>query len=1449
MDTNKTTLFGDVINISNYNGVYDAQKSYEKFDFVYNPNDGKYYYATDNIPYKELSVLEFPQRFSLDADGPIYDGVQTYYLFDSNNDMSDFAIGQKISIGGSQLGNDGDFKILKIEKSYNPDAITSNDTLLNEVLDAPEGIVDWFSSSWFLLGKNNIYWPGRDFEKYVNSYRDLSEAYEDYSALQSKSDWGKDHYNNYGKLEGRSLPLNDRANWMYHADGWGWLFTKTKPEQSAIWFNSNFNPDIWWYTKQSWVDGNRSLVYFDQKGYYDTGIEVTQERIESGDTNFDEIDVSDDSNHMIVRRENSIYKYEKVGADWQQKAELQINGRYRYLTCDNNCSRIAVMSYENKYYIHRPQEYFGETFYKESGFPWLIAPDKDIKSYQRSFWGVKERSNIWEAVYEDVRSRGDIDWESCQIEIFGANNIDVAGDVVIYKYNESTEQWEEDFRITEIREKELSVNFTFDAEKIFVSHEEIYLFDYERWQDASKNYKIDLSYQSIELYDLLNQKRELELSCSLIYSNWVWSSDSPWYFASGDVINYSKIYPNANKSELPDYKQNGLTRIMFSGLGFYSNAYPTLSIDGTFMVYQKDSTQLQVLKKIGEYWEFDETIILKDVFQENLTIDKIVISRDNQSMFFIHGSNWSSKKIDGLKLVDGEWKPIKRFQINSGKNIIFSRDTGSSFKIGVGGVDPKEIYDDNARYGLSDQKIYELRNDEWTKIGEVDGLDMACNFDMTKIFSVNFENTSGITAFRMGEVLFYDAFGEKEGTLICEPSDSPYYVMNAYHIEGEKWYAIPKEKAFTTLQSPYGSKYNNFTQPPPGITATVEQPQDVESINDTSTRVWLRGYTEADQISTSEPKSNNILTITSKDINPEPDSEEWKSDLFFFDADYGSSVKVTANNFRYEFGNGYYILQPKHINSLTFEADLKFNNRSNRETNAIIHFLENHQGQNQDQVDSPNLTYTKGMVGFRWDGNSTFHPYDSTEVQSKNFYCLDFSHSLDFENSNTINAKIKNIDTSILRKSDSMFVKPADSYSSDIYYQENDVVFVPQNHRYYYCKKATPKTDLSPIIEQSKWDRKGGYYRDANVDYWSRDFFWKPSIGLTVGQKPRLRNISVGNSATQIYRDGINEGLLSLDLKFENREDDEAYAILHFLEMHYGCIPFLFSAPAPYETPRNFVCQEWTHTYNYKNNHTITAKFEQFPFALSAEKYDGIISESIETEGELIFPASVELNDFDQSINFLSRLRKRIVIENVGDLPVFIDSIDIEPVTASVNSIERIGTSPTNLVVIPKKLTSNDYVIVLPPDTSLPFGLANQRVQIAKTMVDGFDGGVQFSIVDFVNGRYVKRKINNVNSLFYQNNFGQILNGVTGEFDVNYRASILTSFFDNNGTNVLAGGENGYFDIEYNASLNKQDDFSYIINGLTQGFHKEKEFKSKLKIKSNARFPNQESTLVIYLTS
>jgi len=363
-----------------------------------------------------------------------------------------------------------------------------------------------------------------------------------------------------------------------------------------------------------------------------------------------------------------------------------------------------------------------------------------------------------------------------------------------------------------------------------------------------------------------------------------------------------------------------------------------------------------------------------------------------------------------------------------------------------------------------------------------------------------------------------------------------------------------------------------------------------------STRLTIQGVSGQDAILNNEPQDpNNIITISQPapaiDYDIASATEDWSSDEFFFDADYGSSVEFSCDNIKHQYGNGYYINQPRGINSINAKINLKFKNRSNRESSALVHFVENHLGQSEKQKSSNSLNEVRGIKGFRWGEGSAFFPYKTNDLDDKQFLCLNYSHSLNFQDSNDVDVSLVNYDTSILNKSKNLYISGSRTYDDAQNYYRNDVVFIPDSHQYYYCIAEGPVVGQNP---------------EVSVGYWSRDFVWSPSLGLKIDQSPRLNLVNFGHDYTQVHRDGVNEKLLILNLEFSGRNDNEARAILHFLEHHYGCIPFKFFAPAPYHESKNFVCSGWTHTYEFNDNHNISAKFEQFPFDLEAEDYHSI---------------------------------------------------------------------------------------------------------------------------------------------------------------------------------------------------------------------------------------------------
>ena len=567
-------------------------------------------------------------------------------------------------------------------------------------------------------------------------------------------------------------------------------------------------------------------------------------------------------------------------------------------------------------------------------------------------------------------------------------------------------------------------------------------------------------------------------------------------------------------------------------------------------------------------------------------------------------------------------------------------------------------------------------------------------------------------------------------------------------------------------------------------------------------RLRIKGAGANDIIGQYEPYSNNQITISKLNQDMFDNQSSWSRDLFFFDADYGSTANYVANNHRYEYGNGYFRIQPKSINSLDFEVDLQFKNRTNREANAIVHFLENHQGQHEKDSPSPYLKYSLGMSGFRWDGNATFHPYDSTEMQSKKFYSYNWEHSLNFENTNDLSVKIKNLDTSLLQKVSGMYVNPADQYSDSEFYEKNDVVFDYESKNHYYWYSDTSAPGKKPSQSQSSWSREKGYNEDINTEYWTRDFFWKASIGLNISQSVRVSDLTFGNGYHQIHRDGINESLLKFDLEFNNRSDEEAYAILHFLEQHCGYIPFVYSPPAPYETRQNFICESWSHTYNYKNNHSIKAKFEQFPFNLSAQQISNDTTPSLGRDAELTFtsPLIMKKEGDGQDLNQNSILRSRVILQNIGTEVLSLYSASIVP--ESLGEFSIIGQGSRFPAVKTLGLLKHQYNVTLPASG---FGsLNNAKINLSKSYTEGTSGGIYF---DQLNDAGL------VVDTFFQSNQGWIKSIRTASFiDNDPDAFVTENFIKNNAIASLSPGEQAYMEVLFSGITDASDSIKRLVD-------------------------------------
>ena len=111
----------------------------------------------------------------------------------------------------------------------------------------------------------------------------------------------------------------------------------------------------------------------------------------------------------------------------------------------------------------------------------------------------------------------------------------------------------------------------------------------------------------------------------------------------------------------------------------------------------------------------------------------------------------------------------------------------------------------------------------------------------------------------------------------------------------------------------------------------------------------------------------------------------------------------------------------------------------------------------------------------------------------------------------------------------------------------------------------------------------------------TRTFFFKPDnqVVISVDHSNRFNNFRGS------FKDAPNIGrnqnsLQNLQLTFTNRSDKETYAMLHFLETHMGYKSFVYYyGDDIINENRQFYCDNWSHTFNHFDSHTIKATFTE----------------------------------------------------------------------------------------------------------------------------------------------------------------------------------------------------------------------------------------------------------------
>ena len=128
-------------------------------------------------------------------------------------------------------------------------------------------------------------------------------------------------------------------------------------------------------------------------------------------------------------------------------------------------------------------------------------------------------------------------------------------------------------------------------------------------------------------------------------------------------------------------------------------------------------------------------------------------------------------------------------------------------------------------------------------------------------------------------------------------------------------------------------------------------------------------------------------------------SKNWTQD-FIWRPSYGSSGSYRANNESMKLGEGYDYVNNLAINSLPLELNLRFSNRTDKESKAIIHFLQ----EKHFPYESIYALDYKGERLLSADVQAFNFIYSFPYRTNLKFTCVEFNHSIDYRNNNNVTA-------------------------------------------------------------------------------------------------------------------------------------------------------------------------------------------------------------------------------------------------------------------------------------------------------------------------------------------------------------------------------------------------------------------------------------------------------------
>lgn len=315
----------------------------------------------------------------------------------------------------------------------------------------------------------------------------------------------------------------------------------------------------------------------------------------------------------------------------------------------------------------------------------------------------------------------------------------------------------------------------------------------------------------------------------------------------------------------------------------------------------------------------------------------------------------------------------------------------------------------------------------------------------------------------------------------------------------------------------------------------------------------------------------------------------WTRDIDdLFKLNYGSSVNFSAKLSPLIMGDGYRTNTANNVNTLNAKFTFNYDGLTDKQAKCLISYFEN----------TPEAPVKSLYEDFKGVNIDLFNPYKS----NAEVYFKTINHTSTYNNINKITIEAESLfDSSLDYKG--MFVlldeKNIKTYSSYVDYLLKDDVFyfssssyLDRGYYFYTGANINPPSSATGPSNQI-------YISPANsptgVNSWfTRDFYFKGDLEYNINENIRLISNEMKNSTIEYSKDGINYNVLEFDISFKKRSNQEAKAILKFLDDKAGFKTFDYTLPQPYNKKITVYCPEWNHVYNFNDNHDISVKFIEF---------------------------------------------------------------------------------------------------------------------------------------------------------------------------------------------------------------------------------------------------------------